>query len=196
MAIILKNIITEELLNKARQNDAAASRQLWNICWPIVFNVCTRMLDNEFIATEVSVEALTQFIIKYIHSIEHAEAVRTYVQLIAVRLAIKERRRQQRRSLMDMDELAAATTLNLEERANYKLLIPRLESCLAKLSPKTQKILKLRFFRGMTNPDIGNLVGASKQYIGRVLSKSISTLRKCIERPRTPQHFRQSGSLL
>ena len=190
----LSHVVSEELLAQARRGVPNATQQLWNICWPKVNKISVRILGDGFTANEVSVETMTQFLSKYIHTIKSAKAVRTYVQLVAVHLATKEKQRQTKNTYSEMNEFAATTEgYTPEECVSYKLLIPRLEKCLTKLSPKAQMIVKLRFFRGKTNNDIGELVGVSKQYVGKLLSKVITVLRKCIERPGVKTPITQEG---
>jgi RNA polymerase sigma factor (sigma-70 family) len=85
----------------------------------------------------------------------------------------------------DMDAFLAEACGSVEESAWARALLPRLEDCLGELSPKAQRVLRLRYRKELTNERIGSLVGGSKQYIGRLIRQSLRALRKCLERGRT-----------
>ena len=57
----------------------------------------------------------------------------------------------------------------------------RLQICLDRLSEKVGKIMRMRFHLQMTQAQIGQGLGVSKQYAGRVLNKGLAALRLCLE---------------
>ena len=175
-----------ELFAALQRGEAAAQRQFWQVFLPVIERLCTRILGDTFAAREVSAEVLCDFLFKYVQGVTCPQAVSTYLQLMAVRRAVKERGRAARPSQVDMDTLNDPVGLTPEDRAAYRVQLPRLEACLAKLSPKAQQVLKLRFFGDMTNEDIGRLVGGSKQYIGKLLTGVLATLKKCLARTNAP----------
>jgi RNA polymerase sigma factor (sigma-70 family) len=147
-----------------------------------VYGVSLRILGDSFSANEIGVEVMYDFLAKYVHQLTCAEATCTYLQLMTARRATRERGRRKHSSLSDIGDVTAATDDNTEERALYRMLGPRLETCLGKLTPKAQRVVKLRFFAEMTNEEIGGVVGSSKQYIGRLLAKVMVSLRRCLLR--------------
>jgi RNA polymerase sigma factor (sigma-70 family) len=60
-------------------------------------------------------------------------------------------------------------------------MLPRLEECLEKLTPKARQVLALRYGAEHTNEQIGSLLGGSKQYIGRLIAQCLEKLRRCLE---------------
>ena len=64
-------------------------------------------------------------------------------------------------------------------------MMPRLDGCLEGLTPKAREVLKLRFSTDLTNEVIGEMVGGSKQYIGRLIKESTDKLRTCLDKKGT-----------
>jgi RNA polymerase sigma factor (sigma-70 family) len=122
------------------------------------------------------------FITRYARTLSHERAVAPYLRLMAARQATKEKRRMARPRYEDMDRYISQAGIDAERRATCQVLLPRLETCLGELTPKAQRAIKLRFYAEMTNERIAAVLGCSKQYIGRLLQKSLTALRRCMDR--------------
>lgn len=123
---------------------------------------------------------MTDFIFKYVHRLSREEAIDSYLRLMAVRRAM--RLRDLRARIAPPDLTASIEHAPADETAGWAQLVPRLPLCLDKLTPKARQAIRLRFQGELTNETIGDLIGGSKQYIGRLLKQSLSTLRDCLER--------------
>ena len=178
----MKEMVDSELIAGVRAGDPAAQHRFWQICYPIVRAICARALGTGFSANEVCVEVLDDFVGQYVHTLERPQAVITYLQLMAARRAIRERARLGRVGNTDPEDYANAAMPSPEESAGSHELIPKLEGCLGKLTDKAQQAIKLRYYDDLTNSDIAVRLGASKQYIGRLLTVSMVALRRCLER--------------
>jgi RNA polymerase sigma factor (sigma-70 family) len=140
-------------------------------------------------ASEIAVEVLSDFLLRRVHSLEHPDALGRYVALVAARRAKRRSRFEHRSVVHDMD-LYGNDSRTVEDAVHYRRLLPSLEACLAKLRPKAVQVIKLRYHAGLSNEAIGNLVGGSKQYIGKLLQRCLRSLRKCL----TTQLARRSDS--
>jgi RNA polymerase sigma-B factor len=63
---------------------------------------------------------------------------------------------------------------NLEYRAS---LAPEME----KLPEREQKIIYLRFFKGLTQSEIAERLGISQMHVSRLLSRTLARLREALE---------------
>jgi RNA polymerase sigma-70 factor (ECF subfamily) len=174
------------LVARLKREDPAAQRRFWRICWPQVYADCARILGDGLPAHEVAVEVLSDFLLRYVHGLSHPGAAGTYLRLMAVRRAAREKEARSASKSVDMDVFHAEAGVDAEESAWAKALLPRLEECLGELTPKARQVLKLRYHADLTNERIGALLGGSKQYIGRLITRSLGVLRKCLERSRGP----------
>jgi RNA polymerase sigma factor (sigma-70 family) len=124
--------------------------------------------------------------------------MKTYLRLMAARKAVKVRASLNQPIYSNMDRYLENLDYTTEERVGHKLLLPRLDECLSMLTPKAQQVLKLRYHGEMTNENIGNLLGGSKQYIGRLISQCLRKLKKCLQKkPRNPaEEGQETGGTL
>jgi RNA polymerase sigma factor (sigma-70 family) len=172
---------TEAFIERLRAQDASAQQLFWKVVWEEVYQACVKILGQGLPANEMAVEVLDEFLSKYVHQISNPKALDAYLRMMAIRKCIKERKKLNSPQYFDMDEFCDDGAMTAEEAANYQILMPKLEECLKQLSPKAQRVLKLRYFSEMTNEKIGQRLGGSKQYIGRLITKCQFTLRKCLE---------------
>ncbi len=79
----------------------------------------------------------------------------------------------------DDDSIAVVDTLGVTDEAlegvEYR---ESLKPMLERLAPREQKILLLRFFRGMTQSEIANEVGISQMHVSRLLARTLAQLRE------------------
>lgn len=172
----------EALLAALQAGEPGAEHAFWQEHWPRVLAVCAGVLGPGFSAEEVAVEVLVEFITRYAHRLTHGRATSSYLRLMAVQRASREKRRRSQPSFEDMDRFMSEAHIDPERQATCRLLLPRLEECVGGLTDKAQRAVKLRFFAELTNERIGELLGCSKQYVGRLLDKSLVALRRCLER--------------
>jgi RNA polymerase sigma factor (sigma-70 family) len=170
-----------ELVSRLKANDPLVQQQFWKDHWPQVYGLCMRLLGNDFASSEVATEVLSDFLCQYVHGLNNPKALRSYVRMMAVQYAWKERDRRNRPIHIDMDELGDPSHGNPEELTMITSMLPRLEECLGRLSEKAQQAIKLHYYQEMPNEKIGELLGGSRQYIGRLISQSQVSLRKCLD---------------
>ncbi|RKS72596.1 RNA polymerase sigma-B factor [Motilibacter peucedani] len=79
----------------------------------------------------------------------------------------------------DEDSVAVVDTLGVDDEAlegvEYR---ESLKPMLERLPPREQKILLLRFFRGMTQSEIAVEVGISQMHVSRLLARTLAQLRE------------------
>jgi RNA polymerase sigma-B factor len=63
------------------------------------------------------------------------------------------------------------------ERAEDRVL---LRSGLDLLAPREREILRLRYYEGMTQREIANLVGVSQMHVSRLIRRSVDSMRERI----------------
>ncbi|WP_246097626.1 SigB/SigF/SigG family RNA polymerase sigma factor [Streptomyces botrytidirepellens] len=88
------------------------------------------------------------------------------------------------------DGYSLADTLGRPE-ARYETVIAReaVKPCLHRLPEREQHILYLRFFRDMTQADIGEELGISQMHVSRLISRSCRTIREEVEAEPQPRRL-------
>jgi len=137
------------------------------------------VLGNPPDASAVAVEVLSDFLMNEVHLVNNPRAIFSYLRIMTARRALKLREKMNPYTPIESMEIGEDTR-DPEELAHLVSLMPHLDTCLGKLTPKAQKVLRLKYHRGMPHERIGELVGGSKQYIGRLVTKSIALLRECM----------------
>ena len=169
-----------ELVDGLRKGSAEAQRQFWKQFWPRTHMICVKILGSDADASDVTVDLLSDFMERRVHNIEEPKAVGNYIRLMAVRHAMEIKRKRDRNVSL-LQELVDQGAADPEEQVMLTSMVPRLHHCLDGLTPKAKQTLRLKYYRQLSNERIGQFVGGSKQYIGRLIQKSLTALRICLE---------------
>ena len=175
---------TEHLVAGLKAGHQEAQAALWQDHFDEVYAICARIIGTGTTATDTAVDVLADFSATYVHGLQHAGALSAYLRQMAIRRSVHQRALQDGREtpLAEVDNQPSPNEQALDETVAYAALVPRLDGCLAELSTKSQRVLRMRFHLEMPNEQIGALVGGSKQYIGRLIRSSLGALRRCLER--------------
>ncbi len=171
-----------ELIERLRAGSPEAQRVFFAAYLPQLCAITTHILGDPLRAEEVAVEVMGDFLLRHVQSLEIAAAAPAYMRIMAIRKARKFR--AQKYTELDLNpEHGADISLpdRMTEEAMCELLSPRLEHCLSKLKPKMRRILQLSYQAELSHKAIGDLIGASGQYVGRVVSQSLASLKRCLQ---------------
>ena len=142
--------------------------------------MCLRISRSSVLATDTAVDLLTDFMFDHVENVRDPGGIRAYLRLMAVRRSLRKKERSLLQVPID-DRISGHSAANgVEAAAEFLHLLPRLEECLGMLTPKAQSAIRLKYTRQIPDREIGNLIGGSKQYIGRLLGRSLELLRECI----------------
>ncbi len=174
----------ELALLKAR--DAHAQARFFAAHRARVESLCARVLGHGADAVEIATDVLGDFLFQYVDGVESPRAVSTYLKLMATRRSLRWVRTRGRSDEMQEDdsapsELGGDREPGVDQAIWARQMMPRLDGCLDKLTPKAREVLKMRFGTELTNESIGEIVGGSKQYIGRLIKESTEKLRTCLD---------------
>jgi RNA polymerase sigma-B factor len=88
-------------------------------------------------------------------------------------------------NVADHDEQEPMAARLGEDDPGFNSAVDRsvLEPALARLPPRDQVIIRLRFIDGLTQSEIATHVGVSQMHVSRLLSASLDRLRLTIEQP-------------
>lgn len=173
----------KNLTDVAAQNPQAQA-EFFRTNWDWVYATALRILRNPVDANDVTSDVLTTFLFQRVQQLTDPERALGYLKVMTVRRAL--RFRQKRGIVVEPNNEAADPTIpiDMEAAGLRELLRPRLQHCLGGLTQKAQQALHLKFGGSLPNERIGELMGVSKQYIGRVITESIAALRRCLSTPR------------
>lgn len=170
------------LIDRVRVRDPAAILELRQILFPRLAAVCTHVLKDPALAEEIAEDVWMDFVFDSIQRVEQPEAIGTYLRVMAVRRCVRVRERRMRHEELGERSRAGSDpegeVISALDWPDRRL---SLEACLGLLSARARQILRLRFHLDQTQETIGESLGFSKQYAGRVLKRSLEALRVCLE---------------
>ncbi len=173
-------VLDEDELERLRARNPVAQARFFRAHRERVENICGRILGQGGDAQELAADVLGDFLYTYVDGVETPRAVSTYLKLMATRRALRWQKARDRAGEFDEETVAAADGSS-DNAIWAQQVLPRLDGCLTHLTPKAREVLKLRFSTELTNEAIGEIVGGSKQYIGRLIKESTEKLRRCLE---------------
>lgn len=185
---------------------AAAFAALWHGAYPDVYAVCLAILRHPADAEDTAVYVLEKFLLRVVPSgcPGDLRAAGGYLRTMAVHQSLRVKKKLAREVPHDLsdkdvaDALRARTprergsmldpnTVDADQAALRALAWGRLGRCLEGLTPRARLALTLKTQRdGISDREIGEILGVSKVAVGKSLKKSKEVLRACLER-RLPQ---------
>ena len=168
-----------ELVSGLRCNDSLAQKVFWDIYCPKLYGICNRILHNGPDAMDLTVDLLTDFMAKRVHDIDDPKAMGGYLRLMAIRRSLDQKEKRGKSTTLDFD-VSDNCARTPEDEAVYSTLMPKLSHCLDNLTDKAKQTLRLKYTEQWSNERIGEIVGGSRQYIGRLIRQSLSVLKTCI----------------
>lgn len=179
-------LLDDEELARLKARDPAAQARFFRAHRGRVEALCARVLGHGADALEIATDVIGDFLFQYVDGVESPRAVATYLKLMATRRSlrwVKTRGKSDEVGDDDGDavELGREREPAVDQAIWAQQMMPRLDGCLGQLTPKAREVLKMRFATDLTNEAIGDIVGGSKQYIGRLIKESTEKLRKCLD---------------
>jgi len=177
--------ISAETVFRLQQGDVATRRDFWNSGFEPVLAICSRVLGQGPTAVDVTTDLLNDFMFHYVENLSNPHGAWSYIKLMAIRRSVRERQR-----LLNgerFDELRVSPPENAGANAEPPILMTSLEKCMETLTPKAQSALRLKYRNGLSNEQIGDMLGGTKQYIGRLMQKSLTLIRECLQRKAVAQ---------
>ena len=172
------------LVDGLRAGESHAQQVFWHAFWERTYRICLRILGKDPDATDIALDLMTDFVERHVKNLSDPRAVWSYLRLMAIRQSLETKKKWDRAAPLDF-EIEDTKSSTPETGAMVSYLSPRLDGCLKRLTPKAQSALRLKYTRELTHDEIGRRIGGSKQYIGRLVRKSLDALRNCLEKQRT-----------
>ena len=186
----------DTLLIRLKEGDSEAQKLFWQRSWNDVYTVTLRILENSPDATEVAVDVLSDFIFDYVQRVRKGAALQAYLRIVAARRAVRFKQKKHAVTAVGLDVLEDLDARSPEASAEFSGMVDELNLCLEQLTPKAQQVLRLRYHRDYTTENIGVLVGGSKQYIGRLITRSVELLRDCLTNRVAPTFFKRHSGVM
>lgn len=175
-----------DLLVLLRTHDPSAQKEVRRRVFPLLLGTCSRVLRDKVAAAETAEDVWTDFLVSHVQDLRREESIVGYLRLMAVRRSLRVRKARSRFETLGGVDDADPIDANDAERVLIEGGLERerderLVHCLGKVTPRTRHVLRMRFHHDMTLEAVGEVIGTSKQYVGKVLAKALQALRRCME---------------
>ena len=164
----------EELMSDVAHGDLSAFEQLVRRHQASAWNAAFRLLGNASDAEDVAQEAFLR-ILQAAHRYRPTAAFRTYLYRIVTRLCRDHRRKASPSSCPNPDAEASqgpspeASAVAREERR-------AVQEALASLPARQREAAVLRYYERLSYDEIGQVMGASRKAVERLLAKGRTAL--------------------
>lgn len=173
-------VLDEDELARLRRREPAAQARFFRAFRDRLEQLCARVLGKNGDAQELAADVLGDFLYTYVDGVTTPRAVPTYLKLMATRRSLRMHKAKERSDEIE-DDLLHDDTAPPDQAIWARQVMPKLDHCMGILTPKAREVLRLRFGTELTNEAIGEIVGGSKQYIGRLIKESTEKLKACLE---------------
>jgi RNA polymerase sigma factor (sigma-70 family) len=171
------NDAVAERVPLATRARAESFESLYERTFPKVYAYVASLLRDRVAAEDVTAQAFERAYRKrrsYRRSRGSADA---WVFGIARNAALDELRRRQRRASLEIDPEDTASGQPLED-ADFALRRETVRAAMARLNGRERDLLALKFAGGLSNAEIGRVLGVSESSAGTRLHRAITKLRE------------------
>ena len=175
-----------ELLARLKRREGSAQLALRQRALPRITATARHYLKDDLRAEEMAEDIWVDFVLKYVDNLQHGRAIDRYLHMMTVSRCIRFNQ-----FLRTLDPVSPCTQdpsepagENIEseiiDAIDQPAVLSRLHACLESLAARKQRMVRLRFFQGETFSAIGQAMGISRVYAGRVVQESMSQLLRCM----------------
>ena len=170
------------LLERAREYDPEALGEIYDGYSEKIYHYIYRYLGEARLAEDLTAEVF----LKLLEAIKASQGPRTHLSAwlyrVAHNLVVDHfRRRPQEESLPLEEELVAApedVTVVVEK----KLAQQQLRAAISHLTPDQQQVIVLKFVEGLSNAEVGQVLGKTKGAVKSLQHRALDALQRIMER--------------
>jgi len=171
----------ENLVERSKQHDMVAFRQLVETCQPFVFRVAFRLLCNDDEAKDIVQETFIRVWL-HLHRYDHRNRFSTWLYKIACNLCYDRLRTMKRTATsIDLSELDVPDGHDIEQSVINRDLKERITALTNDLSPKQRLVFTLKDIEGLELEEIREITGMTGAKIKSNLYLARQFIRKRIE---------------
>lgn len=151
--------------------------------YPRLERLCQHLLQDSALARETAEDLWTDFVLHHAAKVQTPAASAAYLHVLTVRHCRRLKLLRARQVPLDEPGVPQrpADGPSPEAQLISAQQDAKLADCMQRLDPSASRLLRLRYHLGLTQESIGERLGVSKQYAGRILARAVDALRTCVE---------------
>jgi len=169
------------LATRAAQGDQIAFTELYEYCFPRVYNYIFAKVKDAELADDIVSEVFVKVYQKLSLYDRNKAAFSTWLFRMAANTMTDKLRQGQRRQEDTWEDFFDPAGPNSEEPEAVALKKEQNDEILValdKLSERERRIIELKFFSDLPNTGIAEIIGISVSNVGTILSRSLAKLKK------------------
>lgn len=167
-----------EWVRRLKAQDAVAEELLWELLFRFAYHAAYRRGQSEDLARDAATQSLERLLLRGgLSRYEFRAAFKTYCYQIVVHEVLRLIPRQIR-----VEQLTAPVDEDLPAPPDYSPETLDLESCLAQLPPREQRILRLCYELEMSPGDVAEELGLTRNHVHQLAHRARKKLRDCLEK--------------
>lgn len=173
-----------EVLGLLKARNRGVQERLWRLERPGLNRLATSLLHSAAEAENLVADLFYDFFFHYVDRVRETRAIPAYLTIMTVRRAHRQIARSRRLAALDEDRTDRDPAPPAEDQLEGQVWLRWLEQCQQRLGARARAILKMHYGHEWSYSAIGTHLGHSKQAIGKTVQKSLSALKKCLEKHR------------
>jgi RNA polymerase sigma-70 factor, ECF subfamily len=161
-------------------NTAQGFEDLYRNTFPRVYAYVASMLRDRSAAEDVTAQAFERAYRKRTRFSPRRGSPEAWVFGIARNAALDELRKRKRRATLEA-EPADVWSPGPDEHAQQAFRREEVRAALATLDPRDRDLVALKFAGGLSNAEIGRILGISESNVGSRLHRTVEKLRKACQ---------------
>lgn len=170
-----------ELIEKAK-TDIAAFDKLYDIYFPKIYGFCLNRLSNKELAEDITSQVFLAAV-ENIQKIDTSKRLRFGAWLFTVaNNRIIDYFRKNKLPNNAFDDYQGEDNDDVLEDMLYSEKAKQVTIVLKELKPKYQKIITLRFYTELSNPEIAEILGVKASNVAVILHRALKKFKKIFEK--------------
>jgi RNA polymerase sigma-70 factor (ECF subfamily) len=176
----------EDRPGDATENVATRVARLYRELFPAVYGFVRFRVGDAHLAEDLTATVFERALAK-LASVREPDRVRAWLFTVARNVVTDERRRRRRTTDLDaVENLEHLWADSAERLALDRDEWRRLVGYLAELDDRDREVLALRFAAGLSNREVGEIVGRSEAHVAQIAHRAVVKLRRRFEHEETP----------
>lgn len=175
---------SEAVLAEQAKTDETAFSQLYEKYLPKIFAYVTRRIGNRHEAEDLTSNIFVRVLENMKNFNPKKSSFKTWIYMIATRMMIDYFRTQKNRRTesIEMAETVSDPEKNPHQQAQQNQQREKVISVMDKLADRHQQVLMLKYFSGLSTPELALALGVTENNASVVLHRALKDFEKTFQR--------------
>lgn len=171
----------QALLQRLRRWDEEALAQVYDQHAAALYRYAYRLVGDQGVAQDIAAETFHRFLIALKNGSGPKHHLSAWLYRVAHNLVVDFYRRHPPQPALSVDEVEIAQPESHEEQFSQRQEAARVRQALQRLLPLQQQVVMLRFFDGLSNEEIAQVVERTVGAVKALQHRALVNLRQMLE---------------